>query len=35
MTEPLSFRQVRFASFLGTLAGNENAVCILQGNRSQ
>jgi hypothetical protein len=35
MTEPLSFRQVRLASLLGTLTGDENAVCILQDNRSQ
>jgi hypothetical protein len=35
MTEPLSFLQVRLASLLGTPACDENAVRILQGNRSQ
>src|SRR5216683_1283741 len=35
MTEPLSFRQVGGASPLGAPACGENALCILQDNRSQ
>jgi hypothetical protein len=35
MTEPLSFRQIRLGSLLGTLTSDENAVRILQSNRSQ
>jgi hypothetical protein len=35
MTEPLSFRQVRFASPLGTPTDGKNARSILQNNRSQ
>src|ERR1700704_5294611 len=33
MTEPLSFRQIRVASLLGTPTRDENAFRILQGNR--
>jgi hypothetical protein len=35
VSKSLPFGEIKLASLLGTLTREENAVCILQGNRPQ
>jgi hypothetical protein len=35
VSKSLPFGEIELASLLGTLTREENAICILQGNRSQ